>query len=69
MVEKKSRPASDRAASEIVLADSITDNKSSLILQPLDDLARLRTLYLIKHFSLASEVAAAVALLASGGVG
>jgi hypothetical protein len=67
VLEKKSRPAGDRAASEIVLADAITFNKSAPILQPLDDLARYRAAHLVSRFAVHPETAAALALLAFGG--
>jgi hypothetical protein len=67
MPRQKSRPAGDRAASEIVLADAITNNENRPFAQGLDDLARYRALYLIQHFSVQPEAAAALALLAFGG--
>jgi hypothetical protein len=67
MPAQKSRPASDRAASEIVLADAITNNENRPFVQGLDDLARYRALHLIQRFSLQPEAAAALALLVFGG--
>jgi hypothetical protein len=67
MHAQKSRPASDRAASEIVLADAITNNENRPFVQGLDDLRALRALHLIQRFSLQPEAAAALALLVFGG--
>jgi hypothetical protein len=70
MPRKKNPPAGSHGGeASVSLADVETSNKSRPYSQPLDDLARLRTLYLIQHFSVQPETAAALALLAFGGAG
>jgi hypothetical protein len=67
MPKQKSRPAGDRAASEIVLADAITNNENRPFVQGLDDLARYRAMHLIARLNLAPEIAVALAAVAFGG--
>lgn len=65
--DKKSRPACDRAASEIVLADAITNNANHPEPQHLEDLARYRAMILLQRFAMQPETAVALGLLAFGG--
>jgi hypothetical protein len=65
--KQKSRPAGDRAASEIVLADAITNNENRPFVQGLDDLARYQAMVLVSRFSVSPELAVALAAVAFGG--
>lgn len=67
MRKQKSRPAGDRAASEIVLADVQTITANQTIPQPLDDLSRYRAMILLQRFAMQPETAVALAVLAFGG--
>jgi hypothetical protein len=67
MPKQKSRPASDRAASEIVLADANTNNENRPFVQGLDDLARYQAMVLVSRFSVSPELAVALAAVAFGG--
>jgi hypothetical protein len=68
--KQKSRPAGDRAASEIVLADAITNNENRPFVQGLDDLARYQAMVLVSRFSVSPELAVALAAVAfNGGAG
>lgn len=69
MPKQKSRPAGDRAASEIVLGDAITDNENSPLPQVLDDLARYQAMVLVSRFAVSPELAVALAAVAFGGAG
>jgi hypothetical protein len=69
VLDKKSRPAGDRAASEIVLADAITNNENRPFVQGLDDLRAFRAMHLIARLNLTPEIAVALAAVAFGGAG
>jgi hypothetical protein len=68
VLDKKSRPAGDRAAPKIVLADAITNTENTCEKQAAT-LRELRALHLIARFNVQPETAAALALLAFGGAG
>ena len=65
MLNKKSRPAGDRAALENVLADAITNNASKPIPQPTST-CQLQALHLIAHRHVKPSMALALAALCFG---
>jgi hypothetical protein len=69
METKNPRSGQAAEASVSIRADAISLNKSLPILQPFDDLNRLRAAHLVNRFAMHPETAAALALIAFGGAG